>query len=381
MTMLVKNATILRFAGVTQAEVETAAAGKPFLECGASTVSSVGFVPPSSLHPESLFRSVGKLTLVTVRLDEKLLPACVVKAETAKCVETIEENEGRKLGRKETKEVKERVTQELLAKAFIRTTLIHAWFDFEGGLLVVNAATPGKVDVVLNALRRTDLWSHEGKLRSWKTNSSPDACFTAWASEGDAPEHFSIDKSALFEDITGGKVRVSGHDVSGEQFKQLFIGNSISELAMTYNERMSFVMTEKLVIKRIAFLDIIKVREEQGDLMEDARDDAELILSAGEIRKVYGLLAEAFGGNMDDMDGSDEAQAAPADTQDTEAAYAEAKAIVVEAGRASISTVQRKLQIGYNYAARLIERMESDGIVSAPDAKGARTVVATATVA
>jgi S-DNA-T family DNA segregation ATPase FtsK/SpoIIIE len=55
--------------------------------------------------------------------------------------------------------------------------------------------------------------------------------------------------------------------------------------------------------------------------------------------------------------------------------YQEAVAIVLREQRASTSFVQRHLQIGYNRAARLIERMETEGIVSAPDRVGKREVL------
>ncbi|MBS0557040.1 MAG: DNA translocase FtsK 4TM domain-containing protein [Proteobacteria bacterium] len=56
--------------------------------------------------------------------------------------------------------------------------------------------------------------------------------------------------------------------------------------------------------------------------------------------------------------------------------YDKAVAIVTESRRASISGVQRRLKIGYNRAARLIERMEADGIVSPPEHNGNREVLA-----
>jgi S-DNA-T family DNA segregation ATPase FtsK/SpoIIIE len=55
--------------------------------------------------------------------------------------------------------------------------------------------------------------------------------------------------------------------------------------------------------------------------------------------------------------------------------YDEAVAIIAREGKASTSFVQRRLQIGYNRAARLIERMEAEGVVSKPDRVGRREVL------
>ncbi len=56
--------------------------------------------------------------------------------------------------------------------------------------------------------------------------------------------------------------------------------------------------------------------------------------------------------------------------------YDQAVRIVTESRRASISGVQRRLKVGYNRAARLIEQMEADGVVSAPQHNGNREVLA-----
>lgn len=56
--------------------------------------------------------------------------------------------------------------------------------------------------------------------------------------------------------------------------------------------------------------------------------------------------------------------------------YDRAVAFVLESRRASISSVQRHLRIGYNRAARLIEEMEAQGVVSPPEHNGQREVLA-----
>jgi S-DNA-T family DNA segregation ATPase FtsK/SpoIIIE len=61
---------------------------------------------------------------------------------------------------------------------------------------------------------------------------------------------------------------------------------------------------------------------------------------------------------------------------DDNALYDRAVQIVTTSRRASISGVQRHLRIGYNRAARLIEQMEQEGVVSAPQHNGQREVIA-----
>jgi len=70
------------------------------------------------------------------------------------------------------------------------------------------------------------------------------------------------------------------------------------------------------------------------------------------------------------------ADAAGVDTEDMDPLFDEAVKIVTESRRASISGVQRRLKIGYNRAARLIEEMERIGIVTPPETNGNREVLA-----
>jgi S-DNA-T family DNA segregation ATPase FtsK/SpoIIIE len=73
---------------------------------------------------------------------------------------------------------------------------------------------------------------------------------------------------------------------------------------------------------------------------------------------------------------SPEAAGFSSDVEDSDPLFDEAVEIVTQSRRASISGVQRRLKIGYNRAARLIEEMERIGIVSPPETNGSRKVLA-----
>jgi S-DNA-T family DNA segregation ATPase FtsK/SpoIIIE len=69
-------------------------------------------------------------------------------------------------------------------------------------------------------------------------------------------------------------------------------------------------------------------------------------------------------------------EAESAEGDEVDALYDEAVAFVTETRRVSISSVQRKFRIGYNRAARIVEDMENQGVVSRPAQNGAREVLA-----
>lgn len=68
-------------------------------------------------------------------------------------------------------------------------------------------------------------------------------------------------------------------------------------------------------------------------------------------------------------------ESAQSDDAESDPLYDEAVAFVIESGRVSVSSVQRKLRVGYNRAARLVEQMENAGIISPAGHNGSREVL------
>jgi S-DNA-T family DNA segregation ATPase FtsK/SpoIIIE len=61
--------------------------------------------------------------------------------------------------------------------------------------------------------------------------------------------------------------------------------------------------------------------------------------------------------------------------EESDERYDEAVALVTQSGQASISMVQRRLRVGYNRAARMIEMMEKEGVVGPADGARPREVI------
>ncbi len=93
--------------------------------------------------------------LVTLRAEKKLLPATVVNQVAKARAQEIEEQQGYKPGRKQMKEIKERVTDELLPKAFSIYRDTRVWIDPVNRWLVIDAAASASADEVLGLLAKS----------------------------------------------------------------------------------------------------------------------------------------------------------------------------------------------------------------------------------
>ena len=78
----------------------------------------------------------------------------------------------------------------------------------------------------------------------------------------------------------------------------LAAGKLPTRLALTWDERVSFILTEKLEIKRLAFLDVLKEEAEKNAEHADEQFDADFALMTGELSRFLPQLAEALGGEM-----------------------------------------------------------------------------------
>ncbi|PHV11549.1 DNA translocase FtsK [Chitinimonas sp. BJB300] len=112
---------------------------------------------------------------------------------------------------------------------------------------------------------------------------------------------------------------------------------------------------------------------------EEVHAVVEFLKSQGEPNYIEGILTgqvEGMGG--DSAGGGEFGLAGSGGDGESDEMYDKAVAFVIRTRKASISSVQRELRIGYNRAARLIDQMEQAGIVTPMETNGNRTVLAPA---
>ncbi|HEX4856044.1 MAG TPA: recombination-associated protein RdgC [Limnobacter sp.] len=279
----------------TPESLEDKLAKQALQACGGADLQTRGWISPKAEGEPFVHRS-GKQLLISLGLEKKLLPATVINQFTKARAAEIEEREGYKPGRKQMKEIKEAVTDELLPRAFAIRSRINAWIDTDHMWLVVDASSPAKADELVGMLMK----SVQGvAMTLLKTKSSPTVAMTAWLAENDNPPSFTVDQDCELKSRgeQAATVRYVKHSLESDEIaRHIQGGKDVTRLAMTWADKVSFVLHDNLQVKRLAPLDVIK---EQAALNED--DDAfdtDFALMSGELRRLLPSLVDALGGEL-----------------------------------------------------------------------------------
>ena len=283
----------------TQAQLEEALQGGRFAPCGASQEKSVGWVEPRGQAHGALVEVVGGQWLLKLMVEVKAVPAAVVKRKVQERLQQIEAATGRKPGKKEARELREDARLALLPMAFSKQSSLLVWIDPRAQLLVLDAASQAKADELMTALVK----AVDGlAVQLVNTQTSAAAAMSGWLSTQEAPAGFSVDRECELKaaDESKAVVRYTRHALDTDEVSQhIAMGKLLTRLAMTWNDRVSFVLTEALQIKKLAFLDV--VFEGAAAAAGDGRDDgfdADAAISTGELQQMIPELLEALGGEM-----------------------------------------------------------------------------------
>jgi recombination associated protein RdgC len=297
--MWFKNIFIYRLPAdckITPDALQEKLAQKPLLPCSGLARQSLGWIP--CCHDDRLVYASNGQMLFALGIEQKLLPASVVNRFTKERVANIEAQQGYKVGRRELKAIKEAIAEELLPKSFALLRTSHAWLDTVNGRLIVHAASAARAEELLEFLHKT---LEDMPVRPLHTELSPMSAMTDWLAGDHAPAGFTIDRELELRATNDSRasVRYANHALEGEEIlAHIKSGKRATRLGLTWNSRISFVLTEQLQIKKLQFLDIIK--EESAAEAESAEElfSLDFTLMTGELARMLNDLTGALGGEI-----------------------------------------------------------------------------------
>lgn len=298
--MWFRNLTLFRLPADLIADVraslDACIAEHPLREPGPLEERTIGFVSPLGRGSDVLARWCGTdLALICVGGLDRNLPAPVVAEELAKRIAAIAERESRRVGGRERKRLKESVFKDLLPRAFPKPWRVAAYLDFADGWLVVDTASRKAAEAVVGQLREA---LGQFPVTPMAPAESPRAVMTDWLAHAKAPACYALGDEAELRDPVehGAAARVVRQDlVADEVHEHLRTGKQVYKLGLSFDDRMSFVLSDDLAVRKLRFLDA--VFDEIGDDLDsrEAELDARFALMTLELRRLLAAFAEQFG--------------------------------------------------------------------------------------
>lgn len=278
--------------------LEAALASKPARPCASQELTTYGFVAPFGKGEDSpLVHVSGEYLLIAARKEERILPSSVVNDAVKEKVEEIETEQMRKVYKKERDQIKDEIIQAFLPRAFIRRSMIFAAIAPRLGVILVNSASAKRAEDLLSTLREV-----MGSLpvRPATVKIAPVATMTEWVKSQEAAEGFYVLDECELRDTAedGGIVRCKRQDLTGEEIQlHLSTGKVVTQLALAWQDKLSFILDDKMVIKRLKFEELLQEQAEQDGGDEAAQQfDASFQLMMMTFAEFLPVLFEALGG-------------------------------------------------------------------------------------
>ncbi|MFX0313840.1 recombination-associated protein RdgC [Pseudomonas aeruginosa] len=275
-----------------------ALAAKLARPCANQELSTYGFIAPLGKGDDAplVHASQGYL-LIGTRKEERILPSSVVKDALKEKIDEIESEQMRKVYKKERDQLKDDIIQAFLPRAFIRKSGTFAAIAPQQGLILVDSSSPKRAEDLLSTLREAI-----GSLpvRPLTVKIAPSATMTDWVKNQKAIEGFSLLDDCELRDTheDGGTVRCKRQDLTSDEIQQhLEVGKQVTQLSLAWQDKLSFVLDDKMVIKRLRFEELLQDQAEQEGGDDDlSQQDASFVLMMLTFGEFLPALLAALGG-------------------------------------------------------------------------------------
>ena len=300
--MWFKNLAIYRLTEtftLTPPELEQKLEAYAFKPCGSLDLSSMGWTMPMGETAQQLVHTGNGFMMICIKKQEKVIPAPVINELTAEQVQINEDQQGRKLRKKERDAIKDEVIHSLLPKAFTFSRKTYAYIDPKGGWIIIDAASSNKAEDLLSHLRQS-----LGSLPAVPPRPAinPTYTMTQWLTEqppGDITIEEECELSMLEQE--GSVIRCKRQNLTLPEIKShLDSGKQVTKIAITWADRMSFVLEDSLAIKRLRFLDLIQDQAAEINTSDQADQfDIDFSIMSLELATFLPRLMELFGGELE----------------------------------------------------------------------------------
>ncbi len=276
-----------------------------FVPCGPTQPESHGWIEPRGNKSTTLAELVNGKLILKLCTERRALPASAVKAAVEEKIERYKKETGlERVASKIKRDFKDEAILDLLPRAFTKKSSLTLWLDATSKMLVVGTGSLTGADKVITALMEA-LTVVPGSrpaivFKPVQTQQTASTSMAQWLSTQEAPFNFTVDRDCELKtpDEHKATVRYSRHTLEIDEVPQhIAAGKVPTQLAMTWNDRLSFVLTETAQVRKIQLLDVVLEGVDKPGKDDDGFDTDAAIIT-GELSGMIPDLLEALGGEM-----------------------------------------------------------------------------------
>lgn len=226
-----------------------------FRPCLPSMMQSSGWVSPIEEENAPLAQILNGNIMLCLQIEEKILPAIVIRQELTKKIKEIESSESRKVGQKQKLSLKDEITMTLLPRAFTKLTRIYAYIDTKNHWLVIGTTNENKIEQLISMFKK----SVTENVHPYKINKLG-STLTYWLKNQNYPSLFSIEKACVLHDPNQKNriIRCQQQDLFANAIQALIKdGCEVKQLALSWQDRINLVLSDDFSLSGIKYEDEI----------------------------------------------------------------------------------------------------------------------------
>ncbi len=238
-----------------------------FKPCFPSMPVSIGWVAPVDEIDSPLARSLNGCIMLCLQIEEKILPASVVRYELHEKIKAIELMEGRKVYHKEKLSMKDEITLTLLPRAFSRYTKLYGYIDTRHQWLVIDTNNEKKAEQFISLFKK----SVTEKVHPFDLKKLA-PIITLWLKDQNYSSDFSIEKSCVLQDPHQQSriIRCQHQDLFAASIQGLIKeGCEAKKLALSWQDRVNFVLTDTFALSSIKYLE--EITSQAGEMEAETK--------------------------------------------------------------------------------------------------------------
>jgi recombination associated protein RdgC len=250
-----------------------------FKPCLPSMPTSSGWVSPLDEENAPLARSANGYIMLCMQIEEKILPATVIRQEMERKIKKIEAMEERKIRQQEKLSLKDEAVMTLLPRAFSKLTRIYGYIDVQNQWLVLGTTQASKTEQFIALFKK----SISEKIHSFELKKLAPT-MTRWLKNQNNLNSFTIEKACLLQDPNQQTrtIRCQQQDLFAASIQALIKdGCEAKQLAMFWHDRVGFVLSDDFSIRSIQFQEavITQIKEIEAETKQQQFDADFLILT------------------------------------------------------------------------------------------------------